>query len=111
MGVVFFAPLAFASGPTGWSSASPEAWAAVLYLGTFCSLGAFGLYNSALKLMPASRAALAINLIPAVALLAGWIVLGESLNAVQLAACALIIGAVVFAEVSGRVSVEEPLVR
>jgi len=111
VGVAFFAPLAFASGATDWPAVSPQAWVAVAYLGTFCSLGAFGLYNSALKLMPASRAALAINLIPAVALIAGWVVLDESLTLVQLGACALIIGAVVFAEVSGRVPVEEPLVR
>ena len=111
VGVVFFAPLAFLSGPTGWTTATPSAWAAVVYLGTFCSLGAFGLYNSALKLMPASRAALAINLIPAVALLAGWIVLGEAMTVVQLGACALIISAVVFAELSGRMPAEEPVVR
>jgi len=111
VGVVFFAPLAFASGTTGWLHASPQAWGAVIYLGTFCSLGAFGLYNSALKLMPASRAALAINLIPAVALLSGWIMLGEALTPLQLGACALIVGAVVFAEASGRMPAEEPLVR
>jgi drug/metabolite transporter (DMT)-like permease len=111
VGVAFFAPLAFASGPTGWSQASPEAWIAVVYLGTFASLGAFGLYNSALKLMPAGRAALALNLIPAVAVLAGWLLLGEALTPVQLAACTLIIAAVVFAEVSGRVPADEPPVR
>jgi drug/metabolite transporter (DMT)-like permease len=108
VGVVWFAPLAFASGPTAWSSVSTDAWVAVLYLGTFASLGAFGLYNSALKLMPASRAALAINLIPAVAVLTGWILLDEALTPVQLGACVMIVAAVVFAEVAGQVPVEEP---
>ena len=112
VGVVFFAPLAFASGTEGLTSATSQAWVAVVYLGTFCSLGAFGLYNSALKLMPASRAALAINLIPAVALFAGWVLLGEALTPLQLGACVLIVGAVVFAEVSGRLpsEAEEPAV-
>jgi len=109
VGVVWFAPLAFSSGMPQWAAATPQAWGAVLYLGTACSLGAFGLFNSALKLMPANRAALAINLIPAVAMLAGWVLLGEVLTPLQLAACAMIVGAVVFAEVSGRVPVEEPM--
>jgi drug/metabolite transporter (DMT)-like permease len=110
VGAVFFAPMAFASNPMTWLSATPVAWACVAYLGVAVSLGAFGLYNSALKLMPASRASLAINLIPAVALLAGWAVLGESLSWLQLAACGVIVGAVLFAETGPNpVSVEEPL--
>ena len=110
VGAVFFAPMALASNPATWLSARPLAWACVAYLGIVVSLGAFGLYNSALKLMPAGRASLAINVVPAVALLAGWVVRGESLSWVQLAACVVIVGAVVFAE-SGPDSVpaEEPL--
>ncbi|NTU71187.1 MAG: EamA family transporter [Coriobacteriia bacterium] len=110
VGTVFFAPMALASGPASWLNAPPVAWACVAYLGLAVSLAAFGFYNTALKLMPASRASLAINLIPAVALLAGWAVRGESLSLMQLAACVLIVGAVVFAE-SGDdpVPVEEPL--
>ena len=110
VGVIFFAPFALASDPMTWLSARPIAWACVAYLGVAVRLGAFGLYNSALKLMPAGRAALAINLVPAVALLAGWIVRGESLSWLQLVACAVVVGAVVFAE-SGPdpVPTEEPL--
>ncbi len=99
VGLVFFLPLALmTSSPSTWLSAPPIAWACIVYLGVACSLGAFGLYNSALARLPASRAALAINLVPAVAILAGWLVRGEQLSVVQLAACALVIGAVVFAE-------------
>jgi drug/metabolite transporter (DMT)-like permease len=98
IGTVFFLPMALASGPSTWLSASATAWACVAYLGIFVSLGAFGLYNSALAKLPASRAALAINVIPAVAMLAGWLVLGEQMSAMQLVACAVIIGAVIFAE-------------
>jgi drug/metabolite transporter (DMT)-like permease len=107
VGVAFFAPFAFMAGGD-WRSASPAAWFSVGYLGLFASLAAFGLYNTALKRMPATRAALAINLIPAVAMLAGWALLGESLTPLQLAACALIVGAVVFAELSGRVPAGGP---
>jgi len=98
VGAVFFAPMALASNPMTWLHASPVAWGCVAYLGIAVSLAAFGLYNSALSLMPASRASLAINVIPAVALIAGWALLGESLSAVQLVACVVIVGAVVFAE-------------
>jgi drug/metabolite transporter (DMT)-like permease len=98
VGVVFFAPMALASNPATWLAAPLAAWACVAYLGVFVSLLAFGLYNSALKVMPASRAALSINLVPAVALVAGWLALGESLNLVQFAACALVVGAVVYGE-------------
>jgi len=110
VGAVFFAPLAFTAGPVAWGAAGPLAWGCVAYLGVAVSLGSFGLYNSAVKLMPASRASLAINLVPAVALIAGWAIRGESLSWLQMAACAVIVGAVVFAE-SGpdAVVAEEPV--
>lgn len=110
VGAVFFAPLALASNPATWLSARPLAWVSVAYLGIAVSLGGFGLYNSALKLMPASRASLAINAVPAVALVAGWVMLGESLSWLQAGACVVIVAAVIFAE-SGPdpVIAEEPL--
>jgi len=98
VGAVFFLPGALAGGTAAWPSASPVAWVSVAYLGTVVSLLAFGLYNTAVTRMPANRAALSINLVPAVALLAGWLLRGESLTAVQLAACAVIVGAVVLSE-------------
>lgn len=98
VGSVFFAPLALASGPIDWAAVPASAWAAIAYLGIACGLAAFGLYNSALRLVPATRAALTINLVPVVALLTGWLALGETLSWLQIAACAIIIGAVVYAE-------------
>jgi drug/metabolite transporter (DMT)-like permease len=97
-GAVFFAPLALFSGPIPWTSLPLDTWLAVAYLGVFPGLVAFGLYNSALKLMPAAGAALAINVIPAVAVTAGWVMLGEALTPVQVLACLAIIAAVGFAE-------------
>jgi drug/metabolite transporter (DMT)-like permease len=98
VGAIFFAPGALASNPASWFSAPLAAWAGIAYLGLFVSLGAFGLFNTALAMMPANRAALAVNLIPAVAMLAGWLALGETMSLPQLAACAVIVGAVVFGE-------------
>ena len=111
VGVVFFAPLALLSGPIEWSAVSRGVWLSIAYLGVLSSLGAFGLYNSALRMLPANRAALAINLIPAVALFAGWVLLGEVLSGVQIAACIVIVAAVMFAEVSGHVSPSDPAPR
>lgn len=101
VGSLAFLPGVLADGTASWANATPLAWGSVVYLGVFVSLGAFGLYNTALSLMPASRASLAINLVPAVAVLTGWLALGETLSPTQLAACAVILGAVVFGE-SGR---------
>jgi len=107
VGVIFFAPIALLTQSTPWLQAPAVAWACVAYLGIFVSLGAFGLYNSALKALPASRAALSINLVPAVALITGWFVRGEELSLLQLGACALIVGAVVFAETGPSPQPEE----
>jgi drug/metabolite transporter (DMT)-like permease len=101
LGTVFFLPGALQLGSVGLSAVPPIAWASVAYLGVAVTLGAFGLYNTALSMMPSNRAALAINLVPAVAMGAGWLALGETLTPVQLVACAVIVGAVVLGE-SGR---------
>jgi drug/metabolite transporter (DMT)-like permease len=98
VGAAFFLPFALADGLAPLLTAPLATWAGIAYLGIAVSLGAFGMYNTALKLMPASRAALAINLVPAVAVLTGWFGRGESLSAVQLVACVAIVGAVVFSE-------------
>lgn len=97
-GSVFFAPFALLGPPVAWASLSPQTWAAVAYLGVLPGLLAFGLYNTALRVLPAATASLAINAIPAVAVIAGWLVLGEALTVMQLAACAAIIAAVSFAQ-------------
>jgi len=101
VGALFFLPGALTSGPASWAAATPAAWASVVYLGIFVTIGGFGLYNVALSVVPASRASLAVNLNPAVALLTGWVALGERLTPLQLVACVAIVGAVVFGE-NGR---------
>lgn len=101
VGSVFFAPLALASEPVDLASVPLPAWAAVGYLGVGCGLAAFALYNSGLRLVPATKAALTINLVPAVALATGWLALGETMSLPQVIACLAIVGSVVYAEVSG----------
>ncbi|WP_462328207.1 DMT family transporter [Desulfobaculum sp.] len=89
-GAVFYLPTLAFTGLPPVEGVSGAAWLAVLYLGFFVTLGAFGLYNMAMTLMPAGKAAQAINLVSPVALLTGWALLGESLSLMQLAACAVI---------------------
>lgn len=93
-GAVFFLPglVLIPAGSLG--SVPPAAWLAVGYLGLFVTLGAFGLYNMAMTMMPAGKAAMAINLVSPVALVAGWLMLGETMTPMQLAACAVIGGGV-----------------
>lgn len=105
-GAVFFLPGALASNPATWLSVRPVAWASVVYLGVFVSLGAFGLYNMALQRMPANRAAIAINAVPLVALVAGWLLGGETLGALQAAGCVAIAAGVALAQFGGDVRPE-----
>ena len=89
-GALLFLPGALVSHPSTWLAVPASAWWSVAYLGVFVSLGAFGLFNMAMTRMPASRAAIAINAVPLVALVTGWAVLGESLSWLQAAGCVAI---------------------
>lgn len=73
----------------------PESWhtipaMAVIYLGTFITLGAYGCYNFAVSRIPASQAAGYVNLIPVFSVILGMLVLGEQLNFSQWLACVLV---------------------
>jgi drug/metabolite transporter (DMT)-like permease len=100
-GAVFFLPGALATEPA-WladplaaARAVPlPAWAGVAYLGGVVTLGGFGLYNQAVTRLASAQAAASINLVPLVAVLAGWLMLGEALAPAQLLACALILAGV-----------------
>jgi len=105
-GAVFFLPGALASNPSTWLSVPLIGWLSVAYLGVFVSLGAFGLYNMALVNMPASRASTAINAVPLVALLTGWLLGGETLGVLQIAGCIAITAGVALAQFGGDVRPE-----
>ncbi len=71
---------------------------AVVYLGVFVTVGAFGLYNWGISKIPATRAAVFINLVPVFAVFMGWGILGESLGVSQLAGSAVIAAGVFLAQ-------------
>ncbi|MFZ5647017.1 MAG: DMT family transporter [Bacillota bacterium] len=68
----------------------PQVVAGIVYLGLLSSVTAFFLLNYALSRMPASRAAVFLNLIPIVSLMAGILFYGERLGEWQIAGCGLI---------------------
>lgn len=68
-----------------------EFWGAVLYLSIASSVFAFLMYNCATSKIDAVRAASFSNVITVVSLLAGVIFLKESLSAIQIILCILII--------------------
>jgi drug/metabolite transporter (DMT)-like permease len=63
---------------------------AVIYLGTFITLGAYGCYNYSVSRIPASQAAGYVNLIPVFGVLLGMLILEETLNLSQWLACGLV---------------------
>jgi drug/metabolite transporter (DMT)-like permease len=62
----------------------------VLYLGTFITLGAYGLYNFGVSKIPANQAAAFVNLIPVFSVLLGMMILGDRLTTGQWFASGLV---------------------
>ena len=101
-GVIFFTPGLFQLIQAGGSIWSLKLVLMILFLGAFVSLGAFGLYNWGISKLKASSASTFINLVPVIAIITGWIFLGEGLTMLQLlAAAGVIIGVVLSQRPSG----------
>jgi len=90
IGALFFFPFLFLPGvgfSVVWETTSALA---VIYLGTFITLGAYGCYNYSVSRIPASRAAGYVNLIPVFGVILGMLILGDTLNLSQWLACGLV---------------------
>ncbi len=110
LGVLFFLPAVITAPAGALISAPPEAWYSVIYLGGLVSLGGFGLYNMAMRWVPASQAAMSINLVPLIALLMGWVWLDEALSALQwVAALAIFAGVLLGQWTKPVIRAREPL--
>ena len=77
---------------------------AIAYLGIFVTLVAYTCYNIGVKHIPASQAAVFVNLIPVFSVLMAMLFLGERLNLQQLAASALVLAGVLISRHGGRKS-------
>lgn len=91
VGTIFFFPLLFLPGTAPPAGFDLFGAGAILYLGVFVTIGGYGLYNVGMSKIPAAQASAFINLIPVFTLLLSWIILGETLNPTQYAACALVL--------------------
>ncbi len=81
---------------------------AVIYLGTFITLGAYGLYNYGVSRIPASQAAAFINLIPVFSVILGSVLLAERLTTGQWFAVVLVFAGVFLSHHGGRKLETEP---
>ncbi|WP_415755757.1 DMT family transporter [Pseudomonas leptonychotis] len=104
VGTLFFLPLAYMSAPLP-VSISPMGMGAVAYLGIVVTVGAYGLYNFGVSRLPASQASGFTNLIPVFTLLFAILLLGESLNGMQMLAAALVFAGVLLSQWRGSTHV------
>jgi drug/metabolite transporter (DMT)-like permease len=64
---------------------------AVLYLGSFVTLGAYLLYNLGVSLIPANQASAYVNLIPVFTVILGFLILGDRFTIPQYFASAMVL--------------------
>ena len=102
VGALLFLPALVFTPLDAWGRAPFEAWIGIVYMGLLVTILPAGLYNFALSRMAAGRTAMAINLVPVVALATGWAMLGDDLAPLQLVACVVIFAGVVMGQTQGR---------
>ncbi len=90
-GMIFFS-FFFLSPATDLPTSFPLVPAlAVLYLGSFVTLGAYLLYNFGVSKIPANKASAYVNLIPVFTVILGFLILGETFTATQYFASTLVL--------------------
>ena len=90
IGTLFFGPLLLLPVVQLPAAFPISAVLSVLYLGTFVTIGAYGLYNFGVSRVAANQAAAFINLIPVFTLIMGFVLLEERLSVWQLMACIVV---------------------
>lgn len=101
-GSLFFLPLALAFNNGMPTSISTQTVFCVLFLAWGVNVVAFILYNSSLKIMPASQVGLWMNLLPLATLVFAWGILDEQLTKVQYFAVALVLSGLIFSQIRPR---------
>jgi len=108
-GALFFFPFLLLPGSSFPANPPISDSLAVLYLGSFVTVGAYGLYNVGVSMIPAAKATAFINLIPVFTLLLGWLILGERFSTVQYLASALVLFGVILSQTGAETKDIEPL--
>ena len=75
---------------------------AVVYLGSFVTLGAYLCYNYGVSKIPASQASAFVNLIPVFTVILGFAILGERFSVWQYAASVLVLAGVFLSQRRAR---------
>jgi len=77
-----------------WAAISWQAWAALAYSTVLAVAVGYVVWYASVQAVGGPRTAIYSNLIPIVALLASWLLLGESLGPVQAAGAAVVLAGV-----------------
>lgn len=97
-GLIALVPMALLEVPR-WRPVPVAGWLAALFLALVCSALCFFWYAQALKALSPIQAAIFVNLNPIVAVLAGVLLLGETVLPLQLLGGALIVGSILLVNV------------
>ena len=92
-GTAAFIPLALIE-VGQWTAPTCDSLVVLAYLGIFCSVAAFMLYNFGLRRVSAGAAVTVLNLVPVFGVLMSVLVLGEDVKAIQLLGGAVVIAGV-----------------
>ncbi len=101
-GALFMAPLAAVEAAVvGVRTPTTAAVSALLYLALLGSIVAYLLLNYGLRFVPAGRAAAFTNLVPVIAVVAAFVVLGERFTTGQALAAVVVVAGVFLANRAG----------
>lgn len=100
-GLVALVPLALWEGPK-WQNVPVMGWLSVLFLALICSALCFFWYAQAIGALSPIQAAIFVNLNPIVAVIAGVLLLHESVTAMQIVGGVLIVGSILLVNVGSK---------
>jgi drug/metabolite transporter (DMT)-like permease len=99
-GSFFYLPFLFLPSTRLPDELIPVPFAAILYLGIFITLGAYGLYNFGVSRISAGKASAFVNLIPVFAVILGRLILHEAFTISQYFASGLVLSGVLISQVN-----------
>ena len=100
-GTIFMAPLALFE-RADWAPPTVLSFSMMLFLGLFCSVLAFLLYNNGLKKLPASSVTSMLNLVPIFGVFFSWVLLGEQVTLRKVIGGVIIIAGVMISARQGK---------